>query len=97
MPLPHQHRKVTARRFGDTINKIQNTLEMADDELRDILMLSKRSFTLFRKNPLKLPAASLYCLGEKLDLSVDSIVSGEIDYRALLSHSNGREDYLPER
>lgn len=81
----------------ETIDRISQTLSLEFDELGDLLLLTEKQI-----HQLKLSKndPSLTCidhLSQRLNLSLEKIIKGDIDYQALAQHQYGNLIYLPEK
>jgi len=80
-----------------TLEKIQHALGWSTPELADHLGLTDKQYHYLYARNSELKIHSVARLIEVIGLSVETIVTGSIDYHALREHTSGNLFYLPER
>ncbi len=80
-----------------TIDKIKHTLGWNDAELLDRLQLTKKQLVSEKQLNLSPRLDVITNLTESLGISIESLITGKIDFQTLKAHSVGKFEELPER
>ncbi len=81
----------------EIIDRIQHTLGLEDSFLAEILSWTPPQFT---RNKLALKPLTIFQveqLARAFQLSLENLITGTIDYRALAQHHAGNKTHLPEK
>jgi hypothetical protein len=85
------------RRLISSLERIRFTLNLSDKEWNDLLEVSSTDYERVRKGLRQLPVTSVAKLAERLDLTLEALLEGNIDYMALSARARGDTGYLPEQ
>ncbi len=80
-----------------TIDKIKHTLGWNDAELLDRLQLTKKQLVSEKQLNLSPRLDVITNLTESLGISIESLITGKIDFQTLFAHASGNIKKLPER
>jgi hypothetical protein len=80
-----------------TLDKIKHTLGWKPSDLCDRLQLTEKQFAHQKKMNLSPSLSSITHLTESINISIESIVTGKIDYQTLRAHCNGNLKTIPKR
>ena len=80
-----------------TIDKIKHTLGWSDTDLCDRLQVTAKQLFEEKKLLLSPRLTPITRLTDSLGISIDAIVTGNIDFHALAAHATGNLKQLPER
>ena len=80
-----------------TLAKIQQVLGWSDEELSERLGLDPKRMLMLRVQKKTPSVHSMGQLVSEIGLSLETIVTGKIDFQALSAHTSGNLFYLPER
>jgi hypothetical protein len=79
-----------------TIDKIKHTLGWSTAELCERLQVTEKQFIHEKQLNLSPRLDIITNLTESIGISIESIVTGKIDFQTLKAHSNGYIDQLPK-
>jgi hypothetical protein len=84
-------------KLWETIDRISQTLGLELDELSDLLLLTEKQIQTHKQSRIDPSLTSIDHLSLRLNLSLEKIITGNIDYQALAQHQFGNLNYLPEK
>lgn len=84
-------------RLWAVLRRIQMTLGLPDSDFAGVLELREREFERLGAHRAEPPLRSLEALSHRLNVSLDAILDGDIDYRVLRARFLGRPQELPEK
>lgn len=85
------------KKTGDFINRLQTTLKVTDEELRDILKVSFNELYEITKGRTDLDIFKLCSLSQTYKFNLDAFFDDKVDFETLRQHKMGNEQYLPEK
>lgn len=80
----------------DTLARIQSTLCLEDEEFSDFLEINPRQLERFRLEQRQIPLSAFMRLSERLNLNLEDLYHGRINYAALDVRFHKNELYIPE-
>ena len=101
MRLPHQDRRIigdpAAKNLAASLESIRLALNLNAQDWCELLQLSNREYQRITDLRKQIPGSRLVTLAHSLDLSIESLLTGRIDYRALSAHLSGDTTFIPEK
>jgi hypothetical protein len=86
-----------AKRLWDQVDKIQVAMGISNEELLDLLKLSRTQYQVARDSKSELSIHQLKSLADCAGLSIDRILSGQVDYSVLAEKAAGEKIAITER
>lgn len=83
--------------IASTLERIRRTIGMDADRWTEVMGLTKRKFDRVNAGTELLPITAIHYVAEYLNLSVEAIAKGALDFMALAEHYEGNLEYIPER
>jgi hypothetical protein len=85
------------KRYWHTFERLRVILDESEQEWRDLLMMSKRDYTMFRNGKTTPTIAAASQIAKRTNLTLDHLLSGEIDFNQVSRLLAGQYDSIPER
>ena len=80
-----------------TVDKIQDTLGINNFLMASLMCLKEKEFERFKKFNKDPSVTSAFSLCDSLNIGFESLMEGEIDYKAVFNQYFGNKSYLPEK
>ncbi len=83
--------------LGDTLERLRLTLKMPEKDWLELVGLSPRAYSDVKAGRAQVSIAHLNAVAQDFDLSLESFMSGDIDFQAVAAKSSGEVGFIPER
>ncbi len=83
--------------LNNTVSSIREAINIGHREFLDVLKLTQKDYLRIINGLDDYSIENIYELSEHFDLSLDNLVTGKVDYRALARQCNGDLKAMPEK